>query len=251
MDIIRYFLHFLFKLAVALFFASIVWWLIVALFPNVSIKSITSLLYVSGTKQEGDSWLPAPTSFKGLLGKPIIPTSKTNVYVSPGPYVYSNGGSPYGTAFNGNQGGANVAFVTYTTEGTEIINNNSINKQQNNIDSNGFSQKNLYIRNLSIYEGGHVYTGLSFIGDARSTMFQNGAFPVIITDSYGRTLSVVYGREIQQGVVPAGWTKFQVKIDAVLPDKMSCNMIFQQLLPQYSYTPNQQPVKVIIPILCN
>lgn len=249
MDIIRSLLGLLFRLAVLLFVSAIVWWLVTTLYPAMSVKSLFSSIGVGTTTDSGDGWLPAPR-LQGLLH---------NDATSAG-FVYSHGTAynGYGNSYKGNQGGAQVEFVTYTATGTQIIrygNNNGamFSGQQGgeNISSsnNGQVQKNTYIRNLSIYEGGHAYTGLSFTGEARNEMFQSGMFPVLIIDPAGRVVSRSYAQATSNWSTP-GWVRFYVKIDAVLPNKVPCSMIFEEGRGTYTYNTNP-PVRVAIPIQCN
>lgn len=248
MDLLRYLLSFLVRVTVAILFFLIVWWLFATLYPNLKLKT---LLSQNVDTTESKDILPSPRTFRGLLGKPIIPTSETNVYV---PGTAFNG---YGNAYNGNIGGAQVDYVTYTTEGTKVIkgprtgsmNGESTDTALNGGVLTGYAQKSLYIRNLSIYEGGHIYTGITFVGDAKSTMFSNGIFPIIIADKDGRPLVVAKARATT-GFTPPGWSKFEVRIDAVLPNRIPCTMVFQQGVSS-SYTQGLQPIRVAIPVLCN
>ncbi len=246
MDAIRFLLGYMIRIVIVLFFVVIVWWLVSTLFPKIKVGSLFSL---NGTSTVQGSWLPAPGSFKGLLGNASVPDGKSNVYTPGKAY---NG---YGNAYNGNQGGANVDFVTYTTEGEQIIRNqnNAVfnSNEQFKVSQNGgtSAQKNLYIRNLSIYEGGHAYTGLSFVGEARNTMFQNGKFPIIIINNRGQVVSVSYAEATSNWSIP-GWIRFQVKINDVLPDKVPCTMVFEEARGTYTYQTNP-PVRIAIPVMCN
>jgi hypothetical protein len=109
----------------------------------------------------------------------------------------------------------------------------------------------MYIRNLSIYENGHVYAGLSFVGEARNEMFRNGAFTIITIDRRGVVIGVSRASSTGAWSVP-GWSRFSTRIDYVLPPGgVPCSMIFEQgRESQYSGN-NTQPVRVGIPIKCN
>jgi hypothetical protein len=87
--------------------------------------------------------------------------------------------------------------------------------------------RTLYVRNLSIYEGGHIYTGLSFIGEARSTMFRQGKFPIVMVDAYGKVVGVSTAAAENDWTVP-GWVRFNTKIEYVLPKNMPCTMVFEE-----------------------
>lgn len=246
MDTIRFLLRYLVKFTFILFAFVIVWWLFTIIFPNISIRS---LLSTTGTSTQKVNWLPAPGSVKGLFGEVKTPSAKNNVYVAGQPY---NGN---GNAYGGNQGGSQVDFITYTSEGAQITHGGGavFNGQQQisqSTTTQGYAQKSLYIRNLSIYEGGYVYTGLSFTGEARESMFQNGKFPVVVADQLGRAVLISYAEATTNWTVP-GWVRFQVRMVGVMPSKVPCTMIFQQELSQQLYEQKRQPVLVAIPVLCN
>ena len=247
MELIRSLLGLLLKIALALIFFSIVWWLITLFMPSLSLRSIFSS---SATSTDG-GWLPAPGSFAGLLGQRNNTGQNGKVFISGPAY---NG---YGDSYNNNAGYSQVNYITYTADGTEITGGGgSANAKPVVKETTPYAQKELYIRNLSIYEGGHVYTGLSFVGEARNTMFQNGKFAIIIADPMGRVISTSYAEAMTSWSVP-GWVRFQAIINSVLPYKIHCTMVFQSGgNPQYSgsYTySNQQinPIRVAIPVLCN
>lgn len=247
METIRYILYFSVKLAIFLIFVVLIWWFIATFFPTLSVKS---LFFSSGTATSSNmGWLPAPGSIGGLFGKAKTPSETNNVY---------NGGDSYngyGNAYNNNYGGAEVQFITYTSTGTQIISGtNNKNKEAEEKTVNGYSKKELYIRNLSIYEKGHVYTGLSFIGEAKNTMFQSGKFKIIIADMSGRVVGIDFAEATTNWSVP-GWTRFQAKINSILPYKVPCTMIFEQetaVSQQYTYSnTKKQPARIAIPVLCN
>jgi hypothetical protein len=261
MDTIKYLLGFIIKVVIGLFFVAGLWFLLATLFPNLEVKKILSI--ASGS---GDGWLPAPGSFKGLLGTPKVPNATDHLYVSAPAYdgsknIYNARGVSDGSAY----------YVTYTPTGVEVTHNGQITKgegvaptvtvpmQGGSVASpssipasavtsvSGYASKELYIRNLSIYEGGHVYTGLSFVGEARSSMFIQGRFPIIIADAKGRAVAIATAHATTDWAVP-GWVRFQTKITSVLPNKASCTMVFEQATAQGA---QKQPTRVAIPVLCN
>jgi hypothetical protein len=253
MDNIKYLLTFLFKFAIIFFVAALLWWAVKVFFPEASIRALLSSLQgTSVTQKSNGGWLPSPRSFKGLLGSPKVPTSGDNVY-TPGPAF-----DGYKNAYNGNLGGAQVDFITYTSTGTQIIHGvgtPNVNQQPDVVvepaqvsqTSTAYQDKNIFIRNLSIYKGGHVYTGLSFVGEARETMFKDGKFPIIMADQTGRVLSVSYGEATTNWAVP-GWVRFQVKINGVFPSNVPCTMVFEQAMMQGSHI---TPTRVGVPVMCN
>jgi hypothetical protein len=249
MEIIRSLLSLLFRIAFLLFMGAIVLWLVSTFSPSFSLREVLSSISLSSGPTSGDhDWLPSPRN-GGLFSQNTI--GKSFVY-KPGEAY--NG---YGNAYNNNQGGAQVQFVTYNGTNTEIVRYGNYGttlftestNQQNSGAQTGYAKKEQYIRNLSIYEGGHTYTGLEFTGEARNTMFQNGVFPVIIADPTGRVVSRSYAQATTNWSIP-GWTRFYVKINDVLPNRTNCTMVFEEGRSSYAYTTNP-PVRVAISVLCN
>lgn len=250
MDSIQYLLRFLFKYAILFFFLAFMWWALATFAPSYSLRALFSF---GGSNTEDGGWLPSPRNMKGLFSQTSAPDGQSNVYVPGEAY---NG---YQNAFRGNQGGSQVDFVTYTASGTQIIHGGvaSSQAQPEGAAVSGYSKKELFIRNLSMYEKGHVYTGLTFVGEAKNVMFHDGKFPIIIADPVGRVVSTSYAEATTNWSVP-GWVRFQVRIVGVLPVNIPCTMVFEQnkVVNQYQYidtsTPKPaQPVRVAIPILCN
>ncbi len=235
METIQTLLKFLFKMAIALFIMWVLLWLVGMFFPTFKFKNILSL------SQSGD-WLPAPGSW-GLLGtKARAPTANDNVYRSGPAYnAYDNAYNYY----NANQ----TDFITYSTNGTQIrttVNTSNIYDQGFNGITSQYTSTSLYLRNLSIYQGGHVYTGLTFTGEARDTMFNSGKFPIIIADQTGNVVGIAIAEATTNWATP-GWVRFTVKINSVLPNKVPCTMVFQSAT---NYT-GAQPIRIMVPILCN
>ncbi len=239
METIHYLLKFLFKLAIALIILAFVWWLVTSLYPALSIKN---LFHSSDTKDD-QGWLPAPGSIGSLLGQARkVPSENDNVY-TPGP-AYSG----YNNAYNNNYGGAKVDFITFTTQGTQIIHGSqaaSAPTPTTPSGGTGYENRSLYIRNLSIYQGGSIYTGISFVGEARNTMFKDGKFPIIIVDNQGRVATVAIAEATSVWAVP-GWARFSAKITGVMPVKTPCTMVFQS-----GNIGTSTPVRVALPVTCN
>ncbi len=162
--------------------------------------------YLSKT-EGGTDWLLAPRNVGLLSSLMTAPNETTNLYV-PGP-----------------------AYDGY-----------GLNTKANLVEYNQTIAQPTVIRNLSIFEGGHIYTGISFSGEAKETIFRDGKFPILIVDNNGRIAGVSYAEQINMWATP-GWARFQVKVQSVLPNRVQCSMIFQSA--------NQQQVKYIIPITCN
>ena len=256
MESIRYIIKFFLKVAIALFFFAIVWWVIALLFPVVSIGSITQSI-----KGEGEDWLPAPRNYSGLLKNNSNGGTNGNLYV-PGPaytpnsayvpnaaYVPNTPYSGYG-AITSPYTYSSVKFVTYTADGREVVTTTPNQEQLNKANSNTAAQaKNTtYIRNLSIYANGSVYTGLTFVGEARSELFNEGKFPIIVVDNRGMIVGVSTAVATTKWTTP-GWVRFQTKINHTLPVKVACNMVFEESLTQEERS--RQPLRSSIPITCN
>lgn len=243
MDAIRYMLGFLWRFAVGLLLLSCVLWVIGTLYPALSFRSLVGQAGLDGN---GEDWLPAPGSYSGVFGNQK--RSKTNGT------VYKHG--PAFDGYKNGGGGASVSYVSYTSSGeeTNYYGSAAAVEAKKNISASSTAEKILYIRNLSIYERGHVYTGLSFMGEARETMFVNGRFPIVIVDQSGKPVASSYA-EATTDWSPAGWSRFRVLITSVLPNNIPCAMLFQQAQQPYrgySYggTPPQR-VQIAFPIMCN
>jgi hypothetical protein len=241
MDKIQIIFHFILKTVIALTIMAVLILFIKIFFPTFGIRTILSPF--SSSTSTKDDWLPAPGSFKGLLGEANTSGINGKLYV-PGPAY--NGYANQNNSNNSSQ----VDYIIYTPQGTQILHNGTLKVDTNTrfpiSNTNVYAEKALYIRNLSIYEGGHIYTGLTFMGEAKSTMFQNGRFPIIIADNTGRVVYTTMAEAMSNWAIP-GWTRFQVKIGGTLPNKIACTMVFQSA---ESYT-TTQPTRVAIPILCN
>jgi hypothetical protein len=255
MESVKYLLNFLFKLSIVAFFAALVWWGVVTYNPNFQLRSLIGITSTASSTESSTSgkvkegWLPSPRVFGGLLNKPATPGSE-NV-------------ATYGRVFNGygTNSGDEFNYVTYKAAGVEMAQGKGRTPTNNGAqlgmlatttvlppNTYQYSQKNLYVRNLSMYEGGHVYTGLTFVGEARETMFINGKFPIIVADqTTGKAVSVSFAEATTNWTVP-GWVRFQVKISTVSPSKVPCLMVFEQARMQGSVS---QPARVVVPVVCN
>jgi hypothetical protein len=240
MDDIRHLLRILFKTAIVAFFIAFFWWGITTFAPGLTLKTLFPL-NASSTATGG--WLPSPKSYQGLFGTAKTPSATDNVFV-------------YGKEYNG--GGNEVKFITYTSTsssgnnvGVSFISGTQQDQlSQGSTTKKGsvvYSQKSLFVRNLSIYEGGHTYAGLTFAGEARDTMFLNGRFPIIIANQAGQVVSVAYAEATTNWTIP-GWVKFQVLINTMTSSKVPCTMVFEQAKVKNSQT---QPTRVAMPVTCN
>lgn len=227
-------LKFVAKMAFGLALAVLAWWLVALLFPALSFNSL-----IAFTSRNNGDWLPSPRNITNLLGSGKIPTITDNVYVPTAAY---NG------VANSPKGSANVNFISYDTNGKQIIQTNNatttvvVEQYGTNIPT---VQKISYLRNLSVYDGQSIHTGSTFVGETRDTMFSTGRFPVIILNPNGQVVAVNYAEATTNWAIP-GWVRFQVKINSVLPSNLPCTMVFQSANRIAS-----QQVKVMMPIVCN
>jgi hypothetical protein len=224
MQTIEYLLSVILKLAFVLLLAAGVLWLVGLVYPSVRLSTI-----LSGNIFSRD-WLPAPTNYGGLLGSRTNSDANGKVYV-PGPAY--NG---YGTGYNG----SNVDWVYYTATGTQVV-RGGVNDQVFTGNTSAYAQKELYVRNLSVYEGGNISYGTTFVGEARGTMFRNGTFPISVIDRNGKMLSTFQAINTGAWATP-GWVRFQATIQTRLPSNTACALVF------YSATEN---VKVGMAVRCN
>ncbi len=274
MDSIRYLISFFIKVAFAFFVAAIVWWLVSLFSPSLSLHSL--LANRTGTSTEG--WLPSPRKYSGLLGQRApVQNENTNVYK---PGVAFNG---YGV--NDDQYTySTYNYVTYTASGTVTTKGEgsvSTTNQQNGVSSNNTSNtvsvasnpnqgvvgksqtspiptqaptallnnRSLTVRNLSIYEGGHLYTGLSFIGEAKENMFRDGKFPIVVVDAKGKVIGISAAIATTNWTIP-GWVRFETKITYALPVNMPCTIVFEEALTQGERA-TRQPLRVPLQARCN
>lgn len=246
MDTIKFLLRALFKLAIVAFFGAIVLWLASSYNPEFRIRSL--IPFTSSATSTPRSLLPSPTLFKGI-------------FTAPTPHNSSASNVGYGQVFEGYSGpnGEQFNYITYREKGVEMAQGKSerpiVSGSENDISmsnqviSNQYSQKSSYIRNLSIYEGGRTYTGLTFIGEAKASMFLSGKFPIIIAEqTTGRVLSVSFAEATSDWTVP-GWARFRVKINTIAPSvNKGCLMVFEQARVQNSQL---QPIRVLVHVQCN
>lgn len=240
MESVRDLLSFFLKVAAGLFVIVLVIWLTKSV-PHSSSKTSTA----SSTPKV--DILPSPRKYTGFfttgtsssLTKTREPQFKTFSYS--GPIAFSSSSNNVIPINNSN------------TTVTPINNSNSYNTYTSSQTGGTALQQSASgdmqnVRNLSIYQGGHVYTGLSFVGEARSGMFRDGKFPIVIVDATGRLIGISAAVAQTNWTVP-GWVRFETKITYPLPVNVPCTMIFEEALTQAEKT--RQPLRVPLPIRCN
>jgi hypothetical protein len=230
MQTIEYLLSVIIKIAFGLLLVVCVFWLIGLLYPQFKPSSIFS------RKVFSLDWLPAPKNYGSLLGTKTNDGTNGKVYV-PGPAFdgYANTSS-----YGGYTNGADVDWIYYTASGTQVV-HGSAGNQVFTGDTTAYAEKSLYIRNLSIYEGGNVAYGTTFVGEARDTMFRNGTFPITVIDRQGRVITSFYA--VNTGMwATAGWARFQATISTILPRGTDCALVFHSA---------NQNLKVGMAVRCN
>ena len=265
MDTLRHMIGLFLKIAFAFLFAAFIWWVVTLVSLGFSWKSVFVTGKTASSTQNNDI-LPSPRQYSGLLGTTTTPGVNTNVYKSTTAFNgYNNGGSGYSNSATGNykystytyDNNASFASNTYSYMGVEgdnqNTNNSGITSGKTEVPKQAGSSGNALltgktVRNLSIYEGGHIYTGLSFVGEARSSMFRDGKFPIVVIDQNRRVIGISAAVAESVWSTP-GWVRFSTRINYPLPSKVACTMIFEEALTQKEKT--RQPYRVGIPMMCN
>jgi hypothetical protein len=239
MDSIKFLITFFFKVAIGALFIAIVWWLVALLFPAISISQLRQLTTTEGEVKK--DFLPSPRAYSGLFKPVVAPSATSNVYV-------------HGKEFNGfnlseEEMSNSSSFLSYT-DGSKPV-------SATHPAPTAAPSRSTYIRNLSIYENGPAYYGLSFFGEARNEMFRNGAFPVLVIDQRGVVIGVSRASSTGAWSVP-GWSRFTVSINHTIPPGgRPCSIVFEQgrIQNQNSWSGQSQeasqPVRVGIPVRCN
>jgi len=250
MESLRHLISFFVKAAVAILLVAVVWWFVNTVSPR---KPVVSDSKASSTTKTilSEGWLPSPRKYSSLLNKAKAPDVHTNEYVHGKVFSYENTVVGYS---NNNNGQNSYSTHTYSSSGvsgsgTSGANTSSNQNQPAPVSNEPASPRNLTVRNLSIYEGGHVYTGLSFIGEIRSNFFRDGKFSIIVVDQSGKIVGSSFAVAQTDWTVP-GWTRFQTKINYPLPNNVACTMIFEEALTQTERA-TRKPATTSIPIRCN
>lgn len=172
-----------------------------------------------------DNWLPDPINLQEMSA-PKTADLSNNLY---------EGGMTPGTS-----------YMTYTDKGMEVINvppkTTTFNAQ-----NSGFYDSSMYVRNLSIYNGESLNTGRTFYGEAKSSFFNNGTFPVYITDNQGKIFAKETAINTGDWSIP-GWTRFSVQIRSLLPAHQACKILF---IPDQNSQDKNTGEQVMTSIFCN
>ncbi len=230
MDTIRYLLSVVLKFALVLFLLVIMLWFVGVFYPQFKISNLF------GPNTFSADWLPAPKNYSGLLGTVKKDGQYGTVYVPNAPY---NG---YTNTTNGYSNGTDIQWTTYTATGTQTVHGNAqVTDQIYTGNTTAYSEKSLYIRNLSVYDGSNITYGTRFVGEARDTMFKNGTFTIAVIDRSGTIVGTTQAINTGTWAAP-GWARFQATLQSRLPPGADCALVFFSA---------QQNIKVGIAVKCN
>lgn len=109
-----------------------------------------------------------------------------------------------------------------------------------NANQAGFSQTELFIRNISVYRGQSIAPGFTFTGEARETMFSQGRFMLYLANKDGHIVGTGEAVAVDQWSIP-GWHRFNGRIIS-MNGQGECFLIFRSSSPT-------QP-QVTIPVVC-
>jgi hypothetical protein len=255
MDVLKSLIGVLIRIMFAAFFVAFVWWLVAMLYPSLSMLSVKATLFGEGSKDI----LPSPRVYGNFLTRAKTPTWEQNTVTWGGLVPYGN--TPQTSGYTN----SNVGYVTYTNKGVQVVDSSGnktaktydeyTQEMTKNYQAQGSSSattsvtRSLYIRNLSIYEGGSVRQGLSFVGEAKVSMFRNGSFPIVLLDKDRKVIGVSAGVALSHWSIP-GWVRFETRINYQIPAQSPCIMVFQEALTEAEYT-TRQPLRVPLAVRCN
>lgn len=186
-----------------------------------------------------DNWLPDPVNLQ-KLSQPRTANLDNQVY---------EGGLTPGTSYviYGKDGKMQIITVPDGNINSNNINNTSsgMNRYSSNY---SVAYNALYVRNLSIFKDQKIKTGIVFYGEAKSTFFYNGTFPIYIFDAQNRNFAREMAVDTKQWAAP-GWTRFSVKLYANFPpNSQPCTMLFA---PGTDSPDKNMNYPVVLPIICN
>jgi hypothetical protein len=225
MDLIKYLLKNVFKLAVILFVAAFVLWLGRIFYPGANLARYASSTGI-GYFFSGD-WLPAPHQAGLITANPTV----HGFTYEPGPAYNGYSNSAYAN---------NIAYVSANASGTQVTYPGQSGGGNGQGGSGTYSDRSLYIRNLSIYDGANIAYGQTIYGEARQEMFKNGSFTVVVIDRSGKTFASFPAINTGTWAAP-GWARFQMTVSSRLPYGTECALVF------FSGT---QSIKVGMPVTC-
>lgn len=201
METIQYLLGKIVKIVVLLFLMVFVLMLIGSVYPTLQVSKLLSFSIFE------KDWLPAPKNY--ALGS--VQQNPDGTYGT----VYQ-----HGEAFNGYNMQPN-RYITYSYNGQMPTTSPSFFSGE----TNTHTERMRYIRNLSLYEGVPINHGQTIYGEARSDMFRNGIFQIVITDRAGRPITAMYAMNLGTWSVP-GWSRWKAVVPVRLPKGVDCVLVF-------------------------
>ena len=142
---------------------------------------------------------------------------------------------------------SDVSYVEYTGTGMRIVPATHTTEPMGGQSAQPTQPVGIYVRNLSIYRGGSIYTRITFTGEAQNSFFKNNTFPIYITDMSGNVIAQEQATGLSGWAFP-GWTRFTVTVQSVLPVRLPCQMVFRGQAGSSAATARAQE---IFPITCN
>lgn len=224
MELIQYLLGKIFQIFIVLVIAWFVLWLAKFAYPSFS--------YSDWFKKHdvlSFDFLPTPRQYGGLFsgvqGKVASAEPQNASYNS---YIYS--------------GDPNITWDFYIATGTVQVRGGQVigNGSYSSYNYSGNAQRQSYIRNLSLYDGQSITYNQTIYGEASETMFRNGTFSVYILDAQGNLLSRTDAVNLKTFSTP-GFARFQATVKTRLPYGQ-CQMAFVSA---------NQPLQIVIPVVCN
>ncbi len=242
METIRFLLGKIVLLVPVLLIAGLMYWIgakLVPFLPASFTKPFSETETGTSTPKKNKDWLPAPRNFSGLLKGGTAPIQ--NEYV---PNEYSPN-APYAAQeyAGGRSAGVNyVTYDTYTTGQNTKTTSKTTATSTFNAQQSGFAQTELYIRNLSLYRGGALYSGMTFSGEAKEVMFTGSRIQILVIDQQRRVIGAGEGMVGSQWAIP-GWKRFDAKITTPIQMRGACGLIFRSTTNPLA--------QVLVPMTCS
>ncbi len=223
METIQRFLSGILKLIIVIAVGLFIFIVMQKFFPNLMSKIS---FYKPGSSFFTDNWLPDPVNLQEVA-QPKTSDLSGNIY---------EGGLTPGTS-----------YVIYSDSGMKVVKVPPTKSQVFNAQTAGFSDNSLYARNLSVYDGESINTYKTIYGEARSTFFANGTFPIYIIDTQGRIFATETAIATGQWSVP-GWSRFSVQVRSLLPSHQPCQLLF---VPNPQSPDANTGARALVPVFCN
>lgn len=203
MDAIKYLLGKIVKIVIMIFVVVFVVALIRLIYPGLHFPTMVTFSFLN------QDWIPTPKNYNT---REAIQPDENGMY---GTLFVA------GEPFNGYKTAPPNQYVTYSYNGEQVAGSQRAFSSA----GTGESERSRYIRNISLYEGASVTYGQTIYGEARSDMFTNGLFQIVISDRMGRPITSMYAMNLGAWSVP-GWLRWKAVVPARLPQNIDCTLIF-------------------------